>query len=260
MELAGRDDILPIVGAPGLDEPVLAFKQDMVSKQFAKDLTRAVAEIRREGPDENLLPEMMAARHSLHLHDPAVDFIKNIIVIMELDEDIEPQVHTLKQSLLAQVGVAEYAEAAQWKNPCPKYMLPDLFCTECQESRDVNLCYIPPFEGQEEEQQHDHRAAASWSCVHCGSPYSVAEIERRLLWAVQKKMVRYVLQDVRNPASSYRVATRALATDCVHGVTLEVNPDQARNDLELLLHLAEYHELDALRTAVAGILGDYQED
>lgn len=75
MELAARDDILPIVGAPGLDEPVLAFKQKLISKQFANDLTRAVAEIRREGPDD-VLPEMMAFRHSLHVHDPAVDFIK----------------------------------------------------------------------------------------------------------------------------------------------------------------------------------------
>jgi hypothetical protein len=33
---------------------------------------------------------------------------------------------------------------AKWENPCPTLMLPDSYCKECQETSDVNLCYIPP--------------------------------------------------------------------------------------------------------------------
>lgn len=249
MELASHDGVLPIAGALGLADQVLAFKRKLISKHFAAYLTRAVGEIMRDGPDEELLPPVISDR-SRQLN-PALEFIKNVIAVLELDSDIESEVHVLKRSLLAQVGVAEYSQAALWSNPCPTFILPDVFCLECHESRDVNLCYVPP-------KQPEEAIEKRWSCEDCGTPYSVHVIEGRLLQLLHKKMVRYVLQDARCSKTN-RVASRALAalSDCSAGLKLDVCREKAQSELRLLHSLAEFHELGLLHETVSGMIAGY---
>jgi len=249
MELAAQGDVLPIAGAIGMNDQVLSYKRKMVSKHFASYLTRAVGEILKDGPDDELLPPLVTDRN--RNSNPALEFIKNVIAVLELDTDVEKEVHVLKRSLLAQVGVAEYAKAAQWCNPCPSFTLPDVFCSECHESRDVNLCYIPPREidGDIEEQ---------WACDDCGMPYNVPEIENRLLHMLQIKAVRYVLQDVRCTKTN-RVASRALAplSDCSEGLKLDISRDSAEKELCLLYSLSELHKLETLQETIVGMMRNY---
>lgn len=139
-ELKQRDSAndAPSVFCAELNDELVTYKQKMVSKHFAAYLTRAVAEIIKDY-DAN-----EPGSHSRdHLH-PVVQFIKSIMVVLELDPDVDAEVHVLKRSLLAQIGVAEYSNVAKWENPCKTFILPDVFCMECHESRDINLCYIPP--------------------------------------------------------------------------------------------------------------------
>ncbi len=118
-----------------LRDELLKYRQKMVAKHFASYLTRAVAEVVKD------LNEY-AGQHS-KVANPVLEFIKSVMVVLELDHEVDPEVQVLKRSLFAQVGVAEYSSLAQWENPCPTFMLPDVFCVECRESRDLNLCYIP---------------------------------------------------------------------------------------------------------------------
>lgn len=249
MDLASQDGILPIADALGMTDQVLIFKRVMVSKHFAAYLTRAVSEIMKDGPDEALMPPVLSDR-SRQLN-PALEFIKNLIAVLELDSDIEKETHNLKRSLLAQVGVAEYAKAAQWVNPCPTFILPDVFCSECHESRDVNLCYVPPRQVDEAIEKH-------WACDDCNTPYNVQVIESRLLQFVHKKIVRYVLQDVRCTKTN-RVASRALAplSDCSASLKLDLPSEEADEELRLLYSLAEFHELEILQETVAGMISCY---
>ena len=226
IEIASTEDVLPILGAPGLDEPVLAYKRKMISRHFAHDLTRAVSDIQRD--------------EEASIENVALEFIKNVIAVLELDSDLEQQVQALKRSLLSQIGVAEYSNAAQWSNPCPSFVLTDVFCSDCQDSRDVNLCYN------------------DWTCSDCGTPFDRPEMERRLLTGLEKKMIQYVSQDVRDKTNQ-RLSRRALATDCAMGVTMETTAGQVRKELEVLHNLAETHELESLRLAVHGILNNYAE-
>eukprot|EP00980_Cylindrotheca_fusiformis_P026149 scaffold15472_cov117-Cylindrotheca_fusiformis.AAC.13 len=120
-----------------LNDELVSYKKKMVSKNFAAYLTRAVAEIIKD------YESMKPGEHSQGCH-PVVQFIKSIMVVLELDNDVDAEVHVLKRSLMAQIGVAEYSKLAKWENPCKTFILPDVFCMECHESRDINLCYIPP--------------------------------------------------------------------------------------------------------------------
>ena len=49
----------------------------------------------------------------------------------------------MKKSLFAQIEIQEYSSATQWKNPAAAFVLPDVYCMECHECYDVDLCATP---------------------------------------------------------------------------------------------------------------------
>jgi DNA polymerase epsilon subunit 1 len=255
MELVSQDGILPIVGALGMADQLLVYKRKLISKHIAASLTRAVGEILKEVAEEEdsktppvrTYGEIRSSSGSFG--SPALEFVKNIIAVLELDTDIEAEVAALKRSLLTQLGVAEYAQVAQWTNPCPSFILSDVFCSECQETRDVNLCYIPPrpFDLDQENEEQADGAPHHWSCDECGAVYNIHIIEGRLLHLVHKKMARYVLQDVRCSKTNM-IASRTLAALSASSQTLklDVSSQAVAHELRLLHSLAEQYGLEIL--------------
>jgi DNA polymerase epsilon subunit 1 len=237
-----------------LRDKILSFKKRIVSKTFAAMLTRAVGEISKEheeneGNDSQLPLLLTKTDRPL---DPVLEFVKSVIVVLELDQEVNAEVHALKRSLLAQIGVAEYSSLAKWENPCPTLMLPDCYCKECQETRDVNLCYIPTAEQGEPKQIH-------WFCEDCGTEYDVATIERRLVENAHKSVLRYQLQDLRCIKTN-RVATHSLAqvSQCSAELKLDISPEEGRSEIETLHRLAKYHQLEELEFTTEGILTSFQ--
>ena len=57
--------------------------------------------------------------------------MKNVIEVLQLDSEVDQEVHILKKSLLTQIGVQEYAEQSAWKNPSANIILNDVFCAGC---------------------------------------------------------------------------------------------------------------------------------
>lgn len=233
-----------------LENQLLAFKKSMISKLFASYLTRAVDEILKGDPEESALPPLQT-RALTRNHNPAIEFVKNVSEILQLDPDLECEAHVLKRSLLAQLGVAEYARVAQWINPCPRFTLPDVFCTECYESRDVNLCYVATLES---EGDYDR----VWVCEDCGTPYDSFVIERRLIGLVNRKMARYQLQDIRCTRTK-RVITRLLSpkADAIAGIALDSSPNEAVSQVELLKTLGDFHSLHSLVATAEGFLSSF---
>lgn len=255
MELSRSDDGNVFAEANEKRQKLMNFKKMVVSRRFASDLTRAVDEIVTDGVEDEFLPPLL--REDARPGNPALEFIKNISVVLELDQEVESEVHGLKRSLLAQVGVAEYARAAQWVNPCPRFILPDVFCVECSETRDVNLCYVPPKDDVEDDFDK------MWVCGDCGTPYDVSAIQRRLISLLQRKLARYQLQDVRCSSStgviSGRVARRALSpyAESASGLKLDIAPADAQRDVKLLHSLADFHDLETLKETTSGVLSSF---
>jgi DNA polymerase epsilon subunit 1 len=255
-ELKNRnpDDLMLSMFDRDLQDQLLSYKKKLISKHFAAMLTRAVSDIGKEMEDE----EENAAMHRLltltnHPLNPVLEFVKSVTAILELDHDIDAEVHALKRSLLSQIGVAEYSHLAKWENPCPTLMLPDAFCAECQESRDINLCYIPPAEDEEQGKR------IHWFCEDCGTEYDVFDIERRLVNLAHKKMLQYQLQDLRCTKTN-RVATHSLSlvSHCSAELKLDISQQQGTKEILTLHRLAEYHELENLRATTEGILSSFR--
>ena len=251
MSLLSEPDALPLALVSGNDEKLLAYRKKMISKHFSSYLTRAVDEIlKADGDDVVCTPLLGDASRPV---SPALEFIKNMIAVLELDSEVETEVHILKRSLLSQVDVPEYSQAANWTNPCPSFVLPDVFCAECQDSRNLNLCYIPPQDPEEGFEKH-------WTCEDCGTLYDVTTIENRLVHIVHLKLMRYQLQDLRCTKTN-RVATRSLAllSDCSADLKLDISEDEALSELRLLHSLAKLRELETLLETTEGVLANYQK-
>jgi DNA polymerase epsilon subunit 1 len=217
-----------------VEEQMLAYKKKLISKHFATYMTRAVGEITKDAQAEG----------SNSKSEP-LEFVKMVITVLDLDADVQNEVHLLKRSLLAQIGVPEYASSVKWKNPCIKFILPAVFCAECHESRDVNLCHLPDEEGE----------ANHWACLDCGTLYPSDDIERRLIEICNRKVVRYQLQDLRCSKTN-RVSTRAMAkqSDCSANLKLDISRQQALSQLQIIHDIAVDHELEWLQETLSGSL------
>lgn len=217
-------------------EQLLEYKKKLVSKHLSADLTRAVAEILSDGGGPESFPQLPGSH--LKLRSPALEFIKNVIVVLELDPDVDKEVQNLKKSLLAQIGVQEYSNQAKWENPCASFILPDIFCSECQESRDVDLCVIPP---------PDENQIGAWTCDDCDTPFDSECIERRLIDIIEQKCIRYQLQDLRCAKTS-RVATRSLArqSETSQKLHLDISREETKNQIQILSNLAKFYNLEWL--------------
>jgi len=82
-------------------EQLLAYKRKMISKHFANYLTRAVGELIEDGGGPETFPQLPGSH--LHLTNPALEFVKNVLVVLDLDPDTRQETTYLRKSLFAQV-------------------------------------------------------------------------------------------------------------------------------------------------------------
>lgn len=225
---------------------LLDYKKLVITKHFPNDLTTFVDELDKESKGPHCFPVLPGSH--LQLTNPPLEFIKNIIAVLELDSDIHTEVQKLKRDLLTQINIQEYSHEAQWKNPCASFILPDVFCTECQECRDIDLCILPPIE---EDQ------SGSWKCDDCDTPYNSSLIEKRLVGIIERKCLRYQLQDLRCSKSG-RVSTSLLAKQSrqtSQKLQLDVSREEIVKELRILHNLAVHYELEWLIETTTGLLG-----
>jgi len=88
------------------------------------------------------------------------------------------------QSLLRLIGIREYAQEAEFQNPCLTYVLPDVICTYCNATRDMDLL---------RDTDLVHRR---WRCKSCEHSYDKGVIEAKLVETVLKRSLCYQLQDL----------------------------------------------------------------
>lgn len=226
---------------------LLEYKKKLISKHFSSYLTRVVGEIVNEGHSGTDSFPLLPGSH-IQLENPALEFIKNVVKILQLDPDVEQEVHVLHKSLLAQIGIQEYSECAKWQNPCASFILPDVFCRQCYVCRDLDLCIIDPrdaseYEGVEEiKQQHHH-----WLCEECGAPHDLDEIEWRLVDIIQQKSIQYQLQDLRcSKTGAVQTRTLGRQSKCSAKLNLDLVKQDLISQFGILINIAEYHNMGYL--------------
>ena len=60
----------------------------------------------------------------LKLTHPALEFVKALCKVLSLDSSILEPVNQLRRNLLKLIGVGEFSDIAEWKDPCISFILP----------------------------------------------------------------------------------------------------------------------------------------
>lgn len=124
-----------------------------------------------------------------HQAGPAIEFIKTLCKILEVDPSVAEELDSLKKNMLRLVGIGEFSEKAIWKDSGKSYILTEMICQACNHCRDVDLL------------KDKHRVMKDgspvWLCAQCYVNYDTEEIEKRLIDAVNRKLMSYTLQDLQ---------------------------------------------------------------
>jgi len=226
-------------------DQLLKYKKKMISKHFAHNLTRVVGELIEEGGGPETFPQLPGSH--LCFTNPALEFVKNVLKVLDLDPDVKQEVIYLKKSLFAQIGVQEYSSVTKWENPAAAFVLPDVYCMECHECYDVDLCATPP--------NDEESSLKQWLCGGCNSPYDIDQIERRLVDTVQRKCMRFQLQDLRC-SKTQQVAVRAMArtSERAEPLKLDIPRHEFCGQITILRNLAGYYGLEWLLETTDGVL------
>lgn len=119
----------------------------------------------------------------------SLDFIKSLVKILSVDSTIDEELNSVRKNMLKLVGIGEFSDLAVWEDTSNSYILSEIICKACNHCRDVDLL------------KDKHRALKNdnpvWLCAQCYVPYDTEEIEQRLIDSLNRKMMSYMLQDLK---------------------------------------------------------------
>jgi DNA polymerase epsilon subunit 1 len=247
--------------APSLDE-VTAASETFFEGLFSTKVLEYVDEIRRNlsscgVADQLAVTEGRATAEQaavafpvlpgshLVMGSPALEFVKLVCHLVALDAPLQPAMLRLRRNLLRLLDVREFADEAQFVNPCRTYVLPDVMCGFCGACRDLDLC-------------RDRSAAASvvagahWSCEQCAHPYDHEALESRLVQIVQRRSHAYQLQDLQC-VSCRQVKTDSLSSicpKCAGAFSTRQPAAGLREALAIFRNVAQHHDMPWLLETV----------
>ncbi|KAL2298672.1 hypothetical protein Nmel_015678 [Mimus melanotis] len=151
---------------------MITFSQDYVANELTQSFFTITQKIQKKmaGSQNATEPSDMfpvLPGSYLPLNNPALEFIKYVCKVLSLDANITNQVNKLRRDLLRLIEVGEFSEAAQFRDPCRSYVLPE-----------------------------DRLVLPGWHCPSCLVQYDINAIEMALVEALQKKLMAFVLQDL----------------------------------------------------------------
>lgn len=216
-------------------EDMSSFLRTLVSRFLKKKLLKIVPKmdkkVHEDASEDRAFPRLPGSR--LEYKNPALEFVKSIIAVLELDPVVEREVRVLRKDLLSLLHIREFSDESMFKNPCEPFKLPRIICEYCNLTRDLDLTrdhdlrkmeenVEQPVEPDNEEdedasdcemryerpskrrtvaQPNSERLTAGassgeWLCVGCGTEHDKGTIEQILVEMVSKKLSAWQMQDL----------------------------------------------------------------
>ncbi|KAM8707435.1 hypothetical protein ACLKA7_011510 [Drosophila subpalustris] len=120
---------------------------------------------------------------------PGLQLIRTIVKVLSVDKALAEQINELRRNMLRLVGIGEFSDLAEWTDPCDTYIINEVICKACNHCRDLDLC--------KDKQRAMKDGIPVWLCAQCCVAYDNEEIEMRMIDVLQRKLMSYVLQDLR---------------------------------------------------------------
>ncbi|XP_071723103.1 DNA polymerase epsilon catalytic subunit A-like isoform X1 [Rutidosis leptorrhynchoides] len=177
--------------------------------------------------------------------DVALDFIKHICAVLALDDNVQDHVLVMRRNLLKYVHVREFAPEAEFHDPCPSFILPNVICSYCNDCRDLDLCRDPALLGKE------------WHCAvpQCGQPYDREMMENSLLQIVRQRERLYHVQDlVCLRCNQVKVAHLTEQCSCSGSFRCKEDLSEFQRKMQIFLKIAIQQDFLLLQECTSWIL------
>ncbi|GMN61114.1 hypothetical protein TIFTF001_030195 [Ficus carica] len=178
--------------------------------------------------------------------DAALEFIKHVCAVLALDQNVQHDVLVMRKNLLKYVRVREFAPEAEFSDPCPSFILPNVICSYCNDCRDLDLCRDSALLAQE------------WRCAvpQCGQPYDREVMENALLQIVRQRERLYHLQDlVCIRCRQVKAAHLAEQCACAGSYRCKEDVTEFHRKMQIFLNLAVHQKFQLLQECTSWILG-----
>lgn len=203
------------------------------ARRFDKDIAESLC-----STDFPILP----GSH-LSLTNPALEFVKTVCYILDLDPAVTDAVAVVKSNLLLKIDVKPFSDEARFQNPCLTLVLPEVTCEHCNLSQDLDLCRDPSLFISADD--------PAWRCHQCAQPYHKPSVELRLVALAQRRLVQYQVQDlVCVRCHEMKVSNISGSCQCSGVYQNTKSPATQRQQLFTLLNIARFHQFDHLRELV----------
>ncbi|KAG2195066.1 hypothetical protein INT47_003932 [Mucor saturninus] len=167
-----------------------------IKQEVARKMLRLVPALVRRQEEQNHLhdPDLefpqLAGSH-LPMDNPALEYVKSVCAILNLEPRIEDEVRILKRSALELVGgLSDFSSIAQFRNPCEYFKLTEVICIYCNFTADLDFC-------RDKELMPQNGQVQAWRCKGCHCEYDKFLIEERMIAQIQRWVTSFQLQDLR---------------------------------------------------------------
>ncbi|KAG6779745.1 hypothetical protein POTOM_016140 [Populus tomentosa] len=211
--------------------------------------------------------------------DPALEFIKHVCAVLALDQHVQHEVLVMRRNLLKYVRVREFAPEAEFHDPCPSFILPNVICRissivqfcdvggaftrlqilenkftmtmpglslhYCNDCRDLDLC------------RDSAVMAEEWRCAvpQCGQPYDREVMENALLQIVRQRERLYHLQDlVCLRCNQVKAAHLSEQCSCAGSYRCREDVSEFRRKMQIFLNVAIRQKFQLLQECTSWIL------
>ncbi|XP_031270603.1 DNA polymerase epsilon catalytic subunit A-like [Pistacia vera] len=212
---------------------------------IVRDSIHHMKRINRSESDKQNSHEVLQPAGSIHKVDAALEFIKHVCAVFSLDQSVQHDVLVMRKNLLKYVRVKEFAPEAQFRDPCPSFILPNVICSYCNDCRDLDLCRDLALQAQE------------WRCAmpQCGQPYDHEVMENALLQIVRQRERLYHLQDlVCMRCNQVKAAHLAEQCACAGSFRCKEDVSDFRSKMQIFLSIAIRQKFQLLQECTSWIL------
>ncbi|CEP06775.1 hypothetical protein [Parasitella parasitica] len=182
-------------------------KQDVARKMLRKlPLLIRRQEEQLAHADADMAFPQLAGSH-LAMDNPALEYVKSVCAVLNLDSRVEDQVRVLKRSALEVVGgISDFSDMAQFRNPCEYFKLTEIICSYCNYTTDLDFC-------RDKELMPKQGHIQAWRCKGCHSEYDKRLIEDRMITQIQTWFTANDIQDLRC-SRCHTIKTENLMRQC----------------------------------------------
>jgi len=226
-----------------------------VASFLSPRLHSAAQELVRAGGDEKVFPD----RPGKHLspRSPALEMAKSVCFVLALDAAAAEEAGRLRKSVLRMLDVADFSPEAVWRDPCLSYVLPDVVCDKCRNTRDLDICRDPYVRPSTEEEARAGKVGGTWFCPECETDYDVDEVETALVTTLQQRSAAFQLQDLYCTKTRDVRSGRLSEVSEVSARWVNAEPSERfRERLRVFAHIARQHAMEWLADEAAFLLGE----